>query len=127
VKSAPGGSGHFVWKGKSKMKPTIGRIVHYRLSGQDAIAINQRRKDAREKLQWHHAIRSGAQVHVGNDVKEGDVFPLIITRVWGEADTSAFNGQLMLDGNDLFWVTSTAIGEGNRQCFWPPRADSSAA
>ena len=29
------------------MKPTIGRIVLYRLAGQDAIAINQRRKDAK--------------------------------------------------------------------------------
>ncbi|MER8455870.1 hypothetical protein NKH24_06985 [Mesorhizobium sp. M1300] len=109
------------------MKPTIGRIVHYRVSGQDAIAINQRRKDAREKLPWHHAIRSGAQVHVGNDLKEGDVFPLTITKVWGDSETSAFNGQLMLDGNDLFWVTSTAIGEGSRQCFWPPREEPKVA
>lgn len=103
------------------MKPTIGRIVLYRLSGQDATAINQRRKDARDKLAWHHALRSGAQVHVGNDAKDGDVFPLIITKVWGDTEGSAFNGQLLLDGNDLFWVTSTSLGDGPRQCFWPPR------
>ena len=54
-------------------------------------------------------------------VKEGDVYPLIITRVWGDSEKSAFNGQLMLDGNDLFWVTSTALGDKNRECFWPPR------
>lgn len=104
------------------MKPTIGRIVHYRLSVQDAVAINQRRKDAREKLAWHHAIRSGAQIHVGNDVKEGDVYPLIITKMWGDQETSMFNGQLLLDGNDLFWVTSTKLGDGMRECFWPPKA-----
>lgn len=109
------------------MKPTIGRIVMYRLSGQDANAINARRGDARDKLAWHHAIRSGAQVHVGNDVKEGDVYPLIITRVWGDSDNSAFNGQLMLDGNDLFWVTSTSFGEKNRECFWPQREPEPAA
>ncbi|MBP8234474.1 MAG: hypothetical protein KAY22_19450 [Rhizorhabdus sp.] len=107
------------------MKPTIGRIVLYRVSGQDAIAINQRRKDAQEKLAWHHALRSGAQVHVGNAVKEGDVYPLIITKVWGDSEKSAFNGQLLLDGNDLFWVTSTSLGDRPRECFWPPRANAS--
>ena len=103
------------------MKPTIGRIVHYRLSAYDANAINARRKDAKEKLPWHHAIRSGAQVHVGNDVAAGEVYPLVITRLWGDTPESCFNGQLLLDGNDLFWVTSTSIGEGPAKAFWPPR------
>lgn len=103
------------------MKPTIGRIVHYRVSHNDAQAINARRKDAREKMAWHHAIRSGAQVHVGNEVGEGDVYPLMITRVWGDDVHSLFNGQLMLDGTDIFWVTSTKMGDGLRQCFWPPK------
>ncbi|MFA6904509.1 MAG: hypothetical protein WC236_15645 [Gallionellaceae bacterium] len=103
------------------MKPTIGRIVHYRVSAQDATAINQRRKDAREKMPWHHAIRSGAQVHVGNDMKEGDVYPLIITRLWGDTEAAAFNGQLMLDGTDTFWVTSTTLGDGPAKCSWPVR------
>lgn len=101
------------------MIPTIGRIVQYRVSASDAQAINQRRKDAREKLPWHRAIRSGAQVHVGNDVREDDIYPLIITRVWGDTAASAFNGQLLLDGNDLYWVTSTEIGEGPAKCAWP--------
>ncbi|MER8560205.1 hypothetical protein [Mesorhizobium sp. M0578] len=72
----------------------------------------------------HPLWRSGSCRH---GLKEGDVFPLIITKVWGDTETSAFNGQLMLDGNDLFWVTSTAIGEGNRQCFWPPREEPKVA
>lgn len=101
------------------MIPSIGRIVHYRLSSQDATAINSRRKDAREKMPWHHAIKSGAQVHIGNEVKEGDVFPMIITRVWGPSETSAVNGQVFLDGNDLFWVTSTSVGERNGSFAWP--------
>lgn len=104
------------------MKPTIGRIVHYRVSSHDANAINQRRADAKEKLPWYHAIRPGAQVHVGNKVSEGDIFPLIITRLWGSDESSAFNGQLMLDGTDTYWVTSTHIGVKLGQCFWPDRA-----
>jgi hypothetical protein len=104
------------------MIPTIGRIVHYRLSHQDATAINARRKDAREKMPWHHALRTGAQVHVGNDVSEGEVYPLIITRMWGGDEAACFNGQLMLDGTDIFWVTSTQLGDGPRKCFWPPKA-----
>ena len=101
------------------MKPTIGRIVIYKVSGHVAQAINNRRKDAREKMAWHQALRSGAQVHVGNEVKEDDEFPLVITKVWGDNETSSFNGQLMLDGSDLFWVTSTHIGEKRDECRWP--------
>jgi hypothetical protein len=114
-------------EGKS-MIPTIGRIVLYRTTAQDASAINARRKDAREKMPWHHAIRSGAQVHVGNEVTAGDVFPLVITKVWGAPATegTAFNGQLLLDGNDLYWVTSTSLGDGQARCFAPPRVEQPA-
>ena len=101
------------------MKPTIGRIVIYRLNANDAETINRRRSDAREKMAWHQALKSGAQVHVGNAVRVGDEFPLVITKTWGDADESAFNGQLLLDGNDLYWVTSTKIGADTRECYWP--------
>jgi hypothetical protein len=103
------------------MKPTIGRIVHYTMPNYVAEEINRRRKDARDRMDWHRALKSGAQVHVGNEVHEGDVFPLMITKVWGNDEGSAFNGQLMLDGNDIFWVTSTKIGEKSGECRWPPR------
>ena len=108
------------------MIPTIGKIVTYRLTAQDADAINNRRKDAREKLPWHHAIRSGAQIHVGNDVKKGEIYPLIITKVWGKDETAAFNGQLLLDGNDLFWVTSTSFGTGEIGKCLPASDDRSS-
>ena len=89
------------------MIPSLGRIVHYTLSQYDADTINQR--------------RGAGSAFQGNVVKEGDVFPLIITRVWGSSEDSAFNGQLMLDGNDTRWITSTSIGEGPTKCIWPPR------
>jgi hypothetical protein len=101
--------------------PTIGRIVHYTLSEQDADAINRRRADARAHFAEHQENANGVQVHVGNNVQAGDVCPLIITRVWGNTPESSVNGQVLLDGNDLFWATSVAHGEGERKFVWPPR------
>ena len=49
------------------------------------------------------------------------MYPLVITRVWGDQEGSAVNGQVLLDGNDTFWATSRNEGEGPG--FWsvPPR------
>lgn len=88
------------------MIPSVGRIVHYRLSEQDAALINQRR-----------AAGNGQ----GNSVAAGDVFPLMITRTWGDHEGSAVNGQVFLDGDDSLWVTSATEGDGIRQWFAPPR------
>lgn len=103
------------------MTPSLGRIVHYTMTAEDAEKINKRRKDAHYAMDMHRTSANGVMVHVGNDVKEGDVYPLIITKIWDEGERASFNGQLMLDGNDLYWVTSTSIGDGLRQCVWPPR------
>lgn len=98
------------------MKPTIGRIVHYVLSPQDAIEIDHRRTNAlsiRERIkenQWP----IGAQAHIGNKAQAGTVVPLIITAVWSD---DCINGQAFLDGNDTLWKTSILKGEQN-QGFW---------
>lgn len=89
--------------------PSIGRIVHYRLSAEEADKINYDRKI------W-------SQTHKGNEVHEGDSFPMIITRVWGTDPTSAVNGQVFLDGNDVLWATSVCVGEGPRTFSWPVRS-----
>ncbi len=121
------------------MIPTIGRIVHYRLSADDAAQINRRRTTGksiadRMKLELDRlnherdagvqafAWPAGAQAHIGNEAQEGQVFPMLITRVWGETPESAVNGQLFLDGNDVLWITSTTAGDGPRQFTWPTRA-----
>lgn len=103
------------------MVPTIGRIVQYTLSDLDAAAINKRRDDAQKHMREHVEASTGVQVHVGNRVAEGEVYPLVITRVWGATETSAVNGQLLLDGNDTYWVTSASEGEGPRHFAWPVR------
>jgi hypothetical protein len=102
--------------------PTIGRIVRYTLSEQDADAINRRRTDAARNMAAHREKKNGSQVHIGNSVYEGEVFPLVITRVWGDQPESAVNGQVLLDGNDTLWVSSVNVGEGPRTFAWPTRA-----
>jgi len=110
----------------SEQIPTIGRIVHYRLSEDDAKQINRRRTDGAsiaERMKAEPAAwPAGAQAHIGNSVVEGDTFPMLITRTWGSTPTAAVNGQCYLDGNDVLWVTSACVGEGPRSFSWPTRA-----
>jgi len=123
--------------------PTIGRIVHYRLSEKDAEAINRRRVatdragvlDQNGVLLWPN----GAQRHVGSYANKGDVVALTITKVWPEEYGSGaylahhepgtkyespfgVNGQATLDGNDTLWVTSAPHGDLDGCWNWPPRA-----
>lgn len=119
----------------TEQTPTIGRIVHYRLSAQDAEQIMRRRTTGasiaeRMRVQVSQVETAtpilgwptGAQAHIGNDVKEGDTFPMQIVRVWGDTPTCAVNGQVFLDGNDVFWATSVSVGEGSHTFSWPTRA-----
>jgi hypothetical protein len=95
--------------------PTIGQLVHYTLDSYDADMINKRRANAMTHLAEHRLRMDGAQLHVGNGVAAGDVFPMMIVRVWGPEPTSPVNGQLFLDGNDVCWVTSVSVGEGEHR------------
>lgn len=102
--------------------PSLGRTVHYTLSEQDADAINKQRMDAKNLNAAGVTLASqelGAQIHCGNVVGAGEVYPLVITRVWGNEPTSAVNGQVQLDGNDLYWATSVSAGDGPRHFTWP--------
>jgi hypothetical protein len=103
------------------MIPSPGRIVHYRLTAQDAQEVNRRRADARASV--ISSSKSGAQIHVGNGVTEGDVYPLIITRVWSQEPTeqTSVNGQVLLDGNDCLWATSRQQGTEPGQWSEPRR------
>lgn len=85
--------------------PTIGRIVHYKLSAGDAWQINE--------------FRTAIPGHNGNLAREGDVFPMMITRVWSSTPESAVNGQVFVDGNDALWATSVSAGEGPHSFSWP--------
>jgi hypothetical protein len=106
--------------------PTIGRIVHYKLSEADAEQVNRRREDAHRHYRGPVGSATieftGDQRHIGNRVQEGDVYPMLIVRTWGSTPESAVNGQVFLDGNDVLWVTSVGEGEGSRRFVWPTRS-----
>lgn len=108
------------------MTPTVGRIVHYKLSDYDAAAINQRRGDAAafrhsvtEPVEAGETGRTGHVEHTGNQAGEGDVCAAVIVRVFSPATA---NLQVLLDGNDHYWATSRMEGDGPGQWSWPPRA-----
>lgn len=89
--------------------PTIGRIVLYTLTEQDADAIKDRRVSSTE---------------TGNTVAAGDVFPMLIVRVWGDdpGPDAVVNGRVFLDGTDTLWVTSVQVGAGPRHFTWPVKS-----
>lgn len=98
------------------MIPAVPRTVLYTLSAADANAVNHRRNASNVK-------------GIGNHAKEGDVFPLMIVRVWGNQPDSAFNGQVLLDGSDSLWVTSTSFTETPTpgKAHVPPRVEDPSA
>lgn len=90
------------------MTPTVGRIIHYKLSDTDVATID--------------ALTYAAEASVKrNPVVEGQVFPAVIVRVWGPADDSAVNLQVLLDGDCSYWATSRVPGDLPGQWIWPPR------
>jgi hypothetical protein len=125
------------------VKPSIGRIVVYKLSAQDCEQINRRRTDGisiSERMKTTLSVLEadegladkiwprGAQAHIGNLVVEGQALPMIITQVFieGEPNTlslpSSVNGQVFLDGNDVLWVRDAEQGNEIGMWHWPDRA-----
>lgn len=107
------------------MTPTLGRIVHYKLTEQDAVMINRRRDDfdAFRLGDGRGKRGTGHVAHVGNTVRGGDVFPARVVRVFpgGTEDNGVCNLQVDLDGTDTYWATSRIEGDEAGQWTWPPR------
>lgn len=84
---------------------TIGRMVHYTLSETDAQQINARRttpagiQDQVVMGCWS----IGAQAHIGNTARAGDVLPAVVVRVLPNDNV---NARVLLDGTDVFWATT---------------------
>jgi len=95
------------------MIPTIGRIVIYTMTVEDALSVNRRRttgKSIAERMMVNPPLWPvGAQAHFGNSVQEGDRYPMIIVKTWGDHPHSAVNGKVMLDGSDTYWATSRLL------------------
>lgn len=88
----------------------IGTTVLYRLSEVDAEQINRRRTTGSAIAEQIGKDRwpLGAQAHIGNNVAAGQQYPMVITRTWTE---TTVNGQVLLDGTDVFWATSRVQGD----------------
>jgi len=84
--------------------PTIGRIVHYRLSESDAAAI-------RTTPGWD-STRC-------NPLRPGQWYAAIVVATFGG---STVNLRVLLDGTVDFWATSRLFGDGPNQWIWPPRS-----
>ncbi len=60
---------------------------------------------------------AGAQAHIGNDVKAGDIYPAMVLRVWGQ-DSGCSNLRVFLDGSDDYWATSANYYADKREASW---------
>ena len=100
-------------------QPTIGRIVLYTLTEDDAQAINKRRDDFKAHLRTDGYADTGYVAHFGNEAREGDVYPAVVLRVW---DGDVINAKVLLDGTDTFWATSRYEGINPGTWAWPSRA-----
>jgi hypothetical protein len=90
------------------MKPSITSLVLLVLTAEMAAQINRRRTTGQsisERLGVRH-WPAGAQAHIGNTANEGDIVPVLVVRVSGDAEDALINGQAFLDGTDTLWVTS---------------------
>lgn len=87
--------------------PTVGRIVHYRLSEYDVAQISAR--------------RAPGTANSGNSVMVGEVCAAVVVRTWGADPGCAVNLQVLLDGDDSYWATSRCGGDDPGQWSYPPR------
>ncbi|MEU7891678.1 hypothetical protein AB0B45_02310 [Nonomuraea sp. NPDC049152] len=91
-------------------KPTIGRVVLYKLSGHDVSMID-----------LHNMQSYGGQGVVRSPVKLGEVYPAVVVRTFEGAEKTV-NLQVLLDGNTSYWAASRSEGPDHGQWSWPPRA-----
>lgn len=112
---------------RMSQKPVVGNIVVYRLTAEQAVAINRSRTTSssiHERISSGHWPR-GAQAHMGSTVSAGEEVPLLVARVWPDEygpGVPGLNGQAFLDGTDTLWVTSAREGEGPGTWSWPEAA-----
>jgi hypothetical protein len=82
-------------------KPTLGRIVHYRLTEYDVASI--------QALLTVHR----------NHAAVGDVCAAVIVRIWDTPGPAMVNLQVLIDGQATYWVTSRCEGDEDGKWSWP--------
>jgi hypothetical protein len=112
--------------------PSIGLTVRYTLSASDAEQITQQRNTsesiATAVKNWAIATKAvvpvlltDVQAHIGSEVAAGQTYPMMIVRVSEPTERALVNGQVFMDGYDVFWVRSVQVGEGPGTFAWPVR------
>jgi hypothetical protein len=127
-------------KGEEMTEITIGRTVLYTLTPSDAEQINRRRTTGTaiaeriknnsvplQAMPLDNPIKTwplGAQAHIGNSAYAEESYPMVVVRVWPDKfgpGIPGVTGQVLLDGNDTFWVTSAKEGMEPGTWHWPVR------
>lgn len=80
------------------MKPTIGRIVIYKLTAHDKAAL--------------------AALGSDNPNNGADEAPAVVVRVWSD---NCVNLKVLVDGRETLWATSALQGDQAGQWQWPAR------
>lgn len=93
--------------------PQVGDVVLVRLNKTICDQINKRRADAQRNAERMRLEALGYQAHVGNEVRPELEYPMIITADWGNSPSACVNGQVFLDGNDVYWITSVQHRDSN--------------
>lgn len=98
--------------------PTLGRMVRYVLTGDDAEKINRRRTSGASILtRMERGVWPvGAQAHIGAEVHAGDYWPGLIVAV--ARGSSNVNLQVFLDGCDVFWAVGRNLDEAHTPGTW---------
>jgi hypothetical protein len=114
-----------------EQKIVVGRIVKYTLSDEDAEKINRRRTNGgsiAERMQLRE-WPVGAQAHIGGAVSGGQILPMMVTNVTvaqedtaeGTKERTRINGQVFLDGTDVYWAVQREEGTHGGAWHWPTR------
>ena len=97
------------------LKP--GRIVYFVFDEPAELTVNGGYSDANSSAGIDLMMsKSGAQIHVGNRVRTGDICPAMVTAVFGEPGIC--NLKVMLGGSDTYWATSVEFREDHRPNSW---------
>ncbi|MFF7966773.1 hypothetical protein ACFZC3_15575 [Streptomyces sp. NPDC007903] len=90
------------------MTPTVGRIVHYRMSDDD---VTRARQELRHKVRMEEH----------NAPQTGQTYAAVITSVNGHLDHPDINLRVLLDGPFDFFAPSRAEGAEPGMWSWPER------
>ncbi len=96
----------------TEIVPTIGRIVWYTVSQEDAGRIEKQ-----TNYSWYRPATEFI----------GGTYPAMIVSVAGDKPDSCVNLKVELDSPDCFWATSRKVGEGPGFYQWMPYQKGQAA